>query len=57
MRHLGGFDIDLIFLCDLDIIPKQLAGHMLVTHDTLFVIVHHLVHDQINNAYVGWPPF
>ena len=44
---------------DLDTASKQLAGHILVRNDTLFVIVHHLFQMLCTNpeAYVGWRPF
>ena len=44
---------------DLDTTSKQMAGHMLVRNDTLFVIVHHLFQMLCTNpeAYVGWRPF
>ena len=44
---------------DLDSTSKQLAGHMLVSNGTLFVIAHHLFQMLCINpeAYVGWRPF
>ena len=44
---------------DLETTSKQMAGHMLVRNDTLFVIVHHLFQMLCTNpeAYVGWRPF
>ena len=44
---------------DLETTSKQMAGHMLVRNDTLFVIVHHLFQMLCTNpeAYVGWRTF
>ena len=44
---------------DLETTSKQLAGHMLVRNDTLFVIVHHLFQMLCTNpeVYGRWRPF
>ena len=44
---------------DLETTSKQLAGHMLVRNDTLFVIVHHLFQMLCKNpeVYGRWRPF
>ena len=44
---------------DLETTSKQLAGHMLVRNDTIFVIVHHLFQMLCTNpeVYGRWRPF
>ena len=45
---------------DLETTTKQLAGHVLVINDTVYLIIHHLVRMLCTNLDcldVGWPPF
>ena len=44
---------------DLETTSRQLAGHILVVNDTLFVIVHHLFQMLCTNpeVYGRWRPF